>query len=71
VANKLYPYAVRKLLADEAFENDMKAIIKAYQDGDRSVLFDAITLCAQYQAIIPDWVTVELLQFQSEVVEWM
>lgn len=66
MANKLYPYAVRKLLADEVFESDMKAIIKAYQDGDRSVLFDAITLCAQYQAIIPDWVTVELLQFQSE-----
>ncbi|MGO3295296.1 MAG: hypothetical protein ACTILN_06450 [Marinobacter sp.] len=66
MANKLYPYAVRKLLADEAFENDMKAIIKAYQSGDRSALFDAITLCAQYQAIIPDWITVELMHFQSE-----
>jgi len=66
VANKLYPAAVRALLVDEAFENNMKAIAKAYQDGERSAIFDAIALCAQYQAIMPDWVTVELMQFQSE-----
>jgi len=69
MANELYPIAIRALLSDEAFEKSMEEISTSYFNGDRSAIFSAITLCAQYQAVMPDWVVNELIKFQSEHVQ--
>ena len=36
--------------------------------GDRTVLFEVISICARYQAVIPEWVVDEILKIDSEIV---
>ncbi|MCG6966259.1 MAG: hypothetical protein LJE59_07105 [Chromatiaceae bacterium] len=52
---KLSPELEEKLDGDEAILRYLDLCKIAYSAGDHSALFPALTLCAQYQAVIPEW----------------
>ncbi|MBS98655.1 MAG: hypothetical protein CMI01_08250 [Oceanospirillaceae bacterium] len=56
---------MRAMLSDEIFNSCMDSFKTNFIEGNRAALFQAITLCAQFQAVIPEWVTEELLKFDD------
>ena len=51
-------YIIKKISARE----------QKFGAGDRTVLFEVISICARYQAVIPEWVVDEILKIDSEIV---
>jgi hypothetical protein len=43
------------LFGDPAVLRYLSSCEAAFVDGDRSALFETLTLCARFQAVIPDW----------------
>ena len=54
-----------KLYGDEAILEKLERARVAFLEGDKSALFFVIMCCAQYQAIIPDWATDEILKIEQ------
>lgn len=49
---------------DKAVLHYLEICRLCFIDGDKTALFGVIRLCAQYQAIIPDWATDEILKIE-------
>jgi hypothetical protein len=52
------------LYGDEAVLRYLQIVKDAFDSGDREALFGVISLCAQYQAIIPDWAADEIIKIE-------
>lgn len=60
---------IEKLYGDEAVLN---AIEKAHVDflaGNKGALFYVIYLCAQFQAVIPDWAADEIFKIDNSLID--
>ena len=52
------------LYGDKAVLNSLENCRLRFIEGDKAALFTVVRLCAQYQAIIPDWATDEILKIE-------
>lgn len=53
---------------DEAVLAKLDRARVGFIDGNKGCLFYAILVCGQYQAVIPDWVTDELLRIDNSLI---
>lgn len=58
---RLNPELIEKMLADDLFHESLAEIEGRYQNGDRSAILEGIQLCAMWQAVMPPWITDELV----------
>ena len=55
------------LWGDKAILKYLKICEELFKSGDRTALFGAISLCARYQAIFPDWAADAILEMESKL----
>jgi hypothetical protein len=58
---------MEKMHGDAAVLNYLNMIHEQYISGEREAILGALLVCATYQAIIPDWVTDELLSLEDKI----
>jgi hypothetical protein len=51
----------------EGIAKRFDAVKQRFVNGDRSALFDTLNLCAQFQAVIPDWAADAILQGSTDL----
>jgi hypothetical protein len=56
-----------KLFGDEAVLQYLEDGRKAFDDGDRSALFSVLCLCANFQAVLPEWAADALLAMEKQL----
>src|ERR1700736_5194054 len=55
------------LFGDPAVLRYLSSCEAAFVDGDRSALFVTLTLCARFQAVIPDWAADAILGAEHDL----
>lgn len=58
-----------KMYGDEAVLNSIKNAHEAFLAGNRGAIFDVISLCAQFQAVIPDWAADEIFKIDNSLID--
>lgn len=58
-----------KMYGDEAVLNSIKIAHEAFLAGNRGAIFDVISLCAQFQAVIPDWAADEIFKIDNSLID--
>ena len=61
------PELLEAMHGDAAVLKYLNMMHEQYICGDREAILGALSLCAKYQAIIPEWVTDELLTIEDKV----
>ena len=57
-----------KMYGDEAVLNSIKNAHEAFLAGNKGALFFVIYLCAQFQAVIPDWAADEIFKIDNSLI---
>ena len=60
---------MEKWYGDESVLNAIKDAHEAFLAGNRGALFGVIFLCAQFQAIIPDWAADEIFKIDKSLID--
>ena len=58
---------LEKMFGDEAVLNYLQICENEFKAGNRMALFEALQLCAQFQAVIPDWAADAILEGGTEI----
>lgn len=56
-----------KLWGDPAILRDLAHTEASYRAGDRTALFEAIAICARFQAVIPEWAADAILEIEVQL----
>lgn len=68
MAITLSPEAEEKVFGDDAILHYLELCETAYKDGNASALFEALALCARFQAVIPEWAADAILVGEEAIL---